>query len=235
MITPRLTIPSDLFYGFPSEHVRAETVNELRETPLGGHYTARTFVMTRSNGETRRVSTINEVRVAEDEGFSAASNTDMRAWSYFKRVDDLLSTLLIARASNVSFLKPVAQADLLPAQLVPLELNLNNPDTHTSWPDPQITIADMVREGRCKIEERDSGQLIIRAAVETTLTEVMKGDFNDDGIEDVLVWQFHKIASGTMHWSSTLALTRTNEHSLFSRIRLPFQRSLDASSVEYLV
>lgn len=223
MIAPSLTNASNLFEGISPERVTAENAYELRNATLGGYEAFPPFRMTRGDGETRPVKTINELRAAEDDGFYAATNADMRIWSYFKRVDDLLAAMFIARPSRVSFLQPITRIDLLPARLVPLELNVENPDDRTNLPAPNVTIADMSRDGRCKVDITTSSRVFVQAAVETTLTEVMRGDLNGDGIEDVLVWQFHRMAGGTMHWSSSLALTRTAEQALFSKVDLPFR------------
>lgn len=223
MIAPSLIIASTLFEGVRPEDVTAENVFSLRSTPLVGYEAKPAFRMMRNDGAAQAVRTIAELRAAEEEGYFAGTNADMRVWSYFKRVEDLLSAIYIARPSRVSFLKPISAIELLPARLVPLELNVENSDEQKDSLALNGTIGDLSKAGLCTVETNDAGRLVVRAAVETTLTEVMRGDFNGDGIEDLLVWQFHRMSGGSMHWSSSLALSRTSEHSLFSKVDLPFR------------
>ena len=223
MIAPSLIIASELFEGVAPEEVTAENVFSLRSTPLAGYESIPPFEMTSKDGTSRPVRTIAELREAEHEGFFAGTNAALRIWSYFKRVDDLLSALFMARASRVSFLKPISSVEYLPARLLPFRLNVENPGAPTNPPEPNVTVADMASAGRCKVNTKSANQVFIQAEVETTLTEVMRGDLNGDGVEDVLIWQFHRMSGGTMHWSDSLALTRTTDNAMFSKVDLPFR------------
>jgi len=222
VISPSLIITSPLFEGVASEDVTAENVFKLRSTPIAGYEADPPFHMIRSDGEARPVRTINDLKAAEEDGCLARSNADLVVLNYFKRIKDVLAAIYVARNSRVSFLQHISAVELLPARLVPFDVNLENSNESPLMP-PDVTIAKVVADGRCKVDVISPHQIFVEGTIRTTLTEVMRGDLNGDGIEDVLVWQFHRVSGGSMHWSETVALTRTSESSLFSRVDLPFQ------------
>jgi hypothetical protein len=223
MIAPRVTYRRALFREFRTEDITSASVSELRNHPLEDQHNPKGLrLVSNKNGETF-VRTINELRDAQADGYYAATNAEMQTLAHFGLVADLLSAIFIARPSKVSFLEPITRLDLLPAKFVSLNANLINADFDGSSSDTSGTIESWVNDGRCTAKITEENQVFIRASVMSTLTEVMRGDLDGDGSEDVLIWQRSRLVQGTMHWSSSLAFTRKTRDALFSKVELPFR------------
>ena len=225
MIPVQITYPDPLFEAIPTNEILSRSLPELRAAPLVS-VTSRNglpLISSQKGQATRTVRTLNEFYQAEDEGFFAATTVDMIEWSRFRLVADLLSAVMIARPASVSYLRPLSEVALIPANLFPMEEVGYNVESSQLELDPAATIESMEQAGKYKIVTREPGRLGVQNGVATMFTEVLIGDLDGDGVQDMLVWKSTKIVDGSLRWSSSLALTRVSNDALFSKVRLPFQ------------
>lgn len=221
MIPARVTYTHALFPGIATTEIAALDVSRLRNTPLNE---GPSLTMIGPHEKSRQVKTIREMEDAEREGFYASTNADMAGHSYFRLVSDLLDAVLLARESKATFLVPISRADLLPARYLSLYMNTEDPDYLHSIPSyKNLTIAEMAKGGIASIIESGPVNLQVRAGVDCHLVELLRGDLDGDGIEDMLVWQGCRAIGGSMAWGSSIAFTRLDNAAPFSTARLPFR------------
>ena len=156
------------------------------------------------------VRTCREYESAWEQGyFGGPSNASLKTSMWFGNQCDLLKTLQIAATPHKSFISfprvGTANLELFPYSLFPpiigeepesRELNA----TYQSKVKDGVLIVKNVSQNLLRIEGPGMGQ---------ELAEMVRADFNNDGIEDILFFEWNYAPHGTFGYRSIRILTRT--------------------------
>lgn len=158
----------------------------------------------------REIRTCADYRRAKKDGWSDSANTLERTTeSFFKDQCDVPLLVLAARPSRVSYVRNFkldqATLDLLPPSL--------------SWMMGDREVNDAERQGLSwkkfkpglKVREKYKNGIGVEEPDEATINLEIKafGDFNSDGIEDILLFKSTHIIGGTARNYYPVILTRT--------------------------
>lgn len=221
----KLIFDQPLFAGHATVEISPDQAAMLRRSSIvQSNGSSAKFTLVAPDKSNLLVETIEQLREAEEKGYYAPTTFDMVMHSRFELASNIISALLVAKESRESFLAPISNIELLPAKLLSLYINVGDPIYNSKIPDyKSLTILEMSNDGLCTIDERTPTSVSITAGVRCNLTELLRGDLDGDGIEDMLVWQGCRVLGGTMRWANSLALTRHGPLSLFSATSLPFR------------
>lgn len=150
----------------------------------------------------RKVGTCREYERASAEGWYALSTFDMAMESYFKRECGTLRSMARAARARSSFLDRPAPGlqgfDQLSASVLSPLLG-----------EGRGTVGDLVRAGRLTIAEQGTRALKLEAAgARGELTEIARGDFDGDGIEDILAFCAVHAEGGSYRSYDLMVLSR---------------------------
>jgi hypothetical protein len=167
----------------------------------------------------RSVHTSREYDLAISEGYYASSTYDIKTATRFAQKAELLTALERAATPTQSFIDSprVSVADLhrLPFRLFP-DLSSERPEdemvkTYQDKVDEGALVVKTVRQNLLVVEDEGMGQ---------QLMEVARADFNGDGIEDVLIFEYIWATGGTFGVGMVRILTRKSADGLFEEVAL---------------
>ena len=195
-------------------------IEALRDLPIdmGGNDTDG-VTLTNDKGEKVHVRTCREYDAALEDGYYPSSTYDISMASWFKYPCGLLNLLETAAIPQRSFLPTLKEGavnlELLPFSLFPelldFEDNIEN-----------VTYRDRVKQGLLKVT--DIGQNWFSCeddGLRQHLTEVARADFNDDGIEDILLSEAVHATQGTYRAYDLIILTRKSMAEKYEKVKLP--------------
>lgn len=154
------------------------------------------------------VRSCTEYESARKDNFEPRCNVDYKASVFYEHHCGLLSALeraTLPLKSNVSDPRiGVADLHLLPFGLFP---DLTN---QRSEQDNGISYEDKVRDGELLVKRVRTGLLTIQepAGMGQHLVEVVRADFNGDGLEEILVFEYCYATHGTLGYGGVLLLSR---------------------------
>ena len=163
------------------------------------------------NSKKVKVSTCQEYFDFKDKGYSADTTYDVTMESWFINACIPLRLLKEAKPSRVSFLAGSFLADD-PLKNLPLDLSLSlsSDDTKNlqAAKEKGLTWGKFIPDATVKII--DNNQIILNSAEKgsTSVDLLAFGDFNNDGIEDALVFVSHYVTDGSYRNFSIKILTR---------------------------
>ena len=86
----------------------------------------------------------------------------------------------------------------------------------------KTTYQDMVETGVLKVKSADKHVLRVEdEGMAQTMQEVVRADFNNDGIEDILVFEYHRAIGGTHGFGGIIMLTRKSIDGKLEEVRPP--------------
>lgn len=85
------------------------------------------------------------------------------------------------------------------------------------------TYQDLVDEGILAVKRVSSNLLEVEAAMGQTLIEAVRADLNNDGVEDMLLFEYCYATKGTLGYGNVIILTRKTPNSLFE-VETPLYR-----------
>ncbi len=172
----------------------------------GGNVQAEGLKMEAANegAPPRAVHSCAEYDAAVREGRYALSTADMSLESYFKRECGVLNAVAKAQPAQRSYISDprisLANLNLVSANAVAL-IAENVP--------PGRTLSDLVENGTASVKRDGYDRIEISAgSSKGDLVEIARGDFNGDGIEDILAFQSVHAEGGTLRAYDTVLLTR---------------------------
>ena len=195
-------------------------IETLRNRPikLGQNDHIDGVTLTNDKNQTRHVRTCREYDEAIREGFFAYSNSDIKLSSWFEHQCGLLKALQAATTPIQSFVSEpqvsIVDLELLPFSLFP-RLGETAKDTepnatYQSKVDDGTLIVKRLRQNLLRIEEREGmGQQLI---------EVARADFNGDGVEDILLFEYCYATHGTLGFGGIRIITRTSAVGKFETV-----------------
>lgn len=171
--------------------------------------------LTAADGQKRLCRTCREYDAATREGFYAASTYDMTMAVFFNHQCGLLSALKGARQPTKSFISEprvsLLDLDLVPYSFFPV-VTQHAPDASSK------TYQEKIDSGELVIRRVRSNLLVIEAprGMSQMLLEVTRADFNGDGLEDILLFEYCHATEGTYRYGSVKYVTRTSPDAMFS-------------------
>lgn len=202
--------------------VKRDELECLRDRPIrlghNGHIEG--VELTGPNDEKRLCRTCREYETAIREGYYANSTFDMKIATRFEHQCGLLRALDVARIPASSFVSDprtgIHDLDLMPLSFFPAspDCDANAEDgTYQDKLDRGQLVVKRIRGNLLELQEPEGfGQLLI---------EVTRADFNGDGIEDILLFEYGYATHGTMGWGGIKLITRLSADAKFSVVELP--------------
>lgn len=202
------------------EIAKAE-IEELRNRPikLGANDHIHAVTLTGPNGEKVDVSTCRQYDDAIKSGYYAYTTLDMKMAVFFEQQGGLLRALERAALPTVSYIS-APHVGIVDVNLLPYSLF------------PQLVEEDQKSVGQSYQDKINNGDLIIRRLTQNSLViqeqsgmgqqliEAARADFNGDGIEDILVFEYCYATHGTMGYGGIRILTRYGPTSQFQVLSL---------------
>lgn len=154
------------------------------------------------------------------EGYYAYTNYDIKISTWFEHQCGLLRALQVAGTPTTSFVsKPrvsILDLNLLPFSFFPVMPQHETDEdarTYQDKVDSGELIVKRIRGNLLTIEEQEGmGQMLI---------EVTRADFNGDGIEDILLFEYCYATHGSMAWGNIKLVTRLAADAQFSNVEVP--------------
>ncbi|MFM0011660.1 hypothetical protein [Paraburkholderia sediminicola] len=194
-------------------------IDSLRDRPVIS--SDQSLILHRGYAEEVEVRTCREYEQAIKDGYSASGTYAIKGASLFVHRAGLLNALERAAPAKTSFIDSprvgVVDLHLLPFRLFP------NLAEELPEEEQANTYLYKVANGSLVIQNVRQNMLVIAEleGMGQHLIEVARADFNGDGIEEILVFEYTWATHGTFGAGRTRILTRTNADALFEEVQLP--------------
>ena len=199
--------------GTEVKSIAKSEIDGLRDLPVsfGENKGIESVRLWKKKGDEIEVRTCREYDAALERGYSPANNMERKLASFFKYPCALLKALEIASVPKESFITDaevgVVNVELLPFSLFPHIGEYKSRQEFAK--DLQTTYQQKIETGELVVKERAEHILKIQGdGMEQLLQEIVRADFNNDGIEDVLVDEAHWVTQGTHSSYGIIVLTR---------------------------
>ncbi len=161
-------------------------------------------------GKQTIIRTCRDYQSALEKGYSAPNNFFFKASVSFIQQCGLLKLLQSAETPEQSFISApkvgVVDLELLPLSLFPW---VGDEDIRIVELPPNKTYQDKVRNGEFIVKNVSQNSLRIEGdGMGQQLIEVVRADFNRDGIEDILIFEYCYATGGTLGYGGIRILTR---------------------------
>lgn len=164
------------------------------------------------------VRTCKEYDTAIQSGYYALTNFDIKMSTFFEHQCGLLSSLQVATTPECSFIADprvgVVDLHLIPFSFFPSFGDVSQED------DPAATYQSKVDDGTIVIKRLRQNTLCVEEpeGMGQQLIEVARADFNSDGIEDILIFEYCYATHGTLGFGGIRILTCKTANGLFEVI-----------------
>ena len=195
------------------ESVRLEKKKDKRKTKNGKIKEKQVF-------DVIEVRTCREYEAALKSGYSPENNMERKLASFLKYPCAVLKALEIASVAEESFIRDVgvANVELLPFTVFPVLGEYKSRQAFAK--DLQTTYQQKIEAGELVV--RESTEHVLKIAykgVVQSLREIVRADFNNDGLEDVLVSEGNWVRQGTYSAYGLIVLTRKSLQGKFEVAR----------------
>ena len=195
-------------------------IASLRDRPLrfGQNDHIDGVTLTHSDGQRRNVRTCREYEAALEEGYYAYATVDIKMASWFEHQCGLLRSLETAAEPTASYLSDprvgITDLALLPFSMFPRF------DEAEEQSDPEATYQDKVDDGSLVVRKVKHNLLRIEQeeGMGQQFIEVARADFDGDGIEDILLFEYCYATHGTMGFGGIRLITRLSANALFQAL-----------------
>ena len=195
-------------------------IASLRDRPLrfGQNDHIDGVTLTHSDGQQRNVRTCREYEAALEEGYYAYATFDIKMATWFEHQCGLLRSLETAAEPTASYLSDprvgITDLALLPFSMFPRF------DEAEEQCDPEATYQDKVDDGSLVVRKVKHNLLRIEQAegMGQQFIEVARADFDGDGIEDILLFEYCYATHGTMGFGGIRIITRLSADALFQAL-----------------
>lgn len=169
-----------------------------------------------NESETIEVRNCRDFYKYMDKGYYAMTTYDMKDESYFNQTCDIIRAIEKIKPAKVSFMEKIGIIDLeywsgdIISFLGPEEDYPNYDET---------SIKELVESGEFKIRKTTSNSIQWEFGGNGQyIAELLKGDLNDDGIEDMLIFNYIYSVEGTFGYGFTQKWTKKKEAKYFELI-----------------
>ncbi len=202
--------------------VAKANIDELRDRPirLGSNDHIDGVTLTNDSKEETYVRTCKEYDAAIKAGYFPYTNFDIKMAVFFEHQCGLLRALEAAATPEASFIADprvgIVDLHLLPFSFFPQiggEPESSEPDaTYQSKIEDGSLLVRRIKQNALVIEEPEGmGQQLI---------EVARADFNGDGVEDILLFEYCYATHGTLGYGGVKILTRKGRNNRFENVAL---------------
>jgi hypothetical protein len=202
--------------------VAREEIETLRDRPIrfGENSTIDGVTLTNDANEERFVRTCREYDEAVSAGFYALTNFDIKMSSWFEHQCGLLNALQAAAPPMRSFISS-PRASILDLRLIPYSF-FPRVAPHEAGEENGGTYQEKVDDGSMVIKRVGHNllQIVEPGGMGQQFIEVARADFNGDGIEDILLFEYCYATEGTLGYGCVRIITRTSETAMFETVTL---------------
>ena len=210
--------------GAEVKSIAKDEIDGLRDLPVsfGENQSIESVRLQKKKGDAIEVRTCREYDAALKLGYSPANNMERKLSSFFKYPCALLNALEIASVAEKSFITDaevgIVNVELLPFSLFP---HIGEYKSRQEFArDLQTTYQQKIETGALVVREKTEHVLEIEfEGLVQSLQEIVRADFNNDGIEDVLVDEAHWVTQGTYSSYGIIVLTRKSMTGKFEVVR----------------
>ena len=198
--------------GTEVKSIAKSEIDGLRDLPVsfGGQSIESVRLWKKKVGEIE-VRTCREYDAGLKNGYHPANNMERKLASFFKYPCALLNALEIASVAEKSFITD-AEVGIMNVELLPFSLfpHIGEYKSRQEFAkDLQTTYQEKIETGELMVMEKAKHVLKIQGdGWVQSLQEIVRADFNNDGIEDVLVDEAHWGTQGTYSAYGIIVLTR---------------------------
>ena len=170
-----------------------------------------------------RVRTWREFDHYSQEGYIPCDMTDLRMSQWFIQGRGFVPFLEQAQPSKVSYVHDLPMdrrlLNILPIELGPLVSNEEDELAQKATAEGKTWLGFYPKT---RIRKRTKTMLHVQAAgFDVRLSVMAYGDYNGDGVEDVLLCVGHQATRGTLGYSFLAVLTRQGTNQVLRRIATP--------------
>jgi 5-methylcytosine-specific restriction endonuclease McrA len=169
----------------------------------------------------RAVCTVRQYVEAKSLGYDAQTGFAIKMEGFFRRALGVLKGVAAARSPEKSFIERprigLCDIRLIPSALLPYLGDAPDERKRRNLLHP--TVATLVTANEVRIQAIDSYSVAIAdCGLLTWWREVLRGDLDDDGVEDILVSQYVRALGGSFaHEVVPFALARRGPEELFEK------------------
>ena len=197
-----------------------DEVDQLLELPVKlGTLDMDGLELVGKNNSTVTVRTCREWQEAKEKGFHALTTFAMKMESYFNRAYGIINAVAQANVADKSYISEprvgVVDLNLFPVSILPGGMSDEDWVEIEEAASSGTTVQDWVEAGKVKIKSVSQHAIKLEYnGMGQYLWELMCADFNQDGIEDILLYQSNYAIGGTYGYRSTMTVTRlgSSEH-----------------------
>ena len=197
-------------------------IESLRDQPIRFGRNKHIDGVTLTNGEGKQtyVRTCREYESAPEGGYSPYTNFDLKMSTWFRHQCGLLNSLQTAITPQQSFISNpkvgIVDLELLPILFFPI---MGDESANMEFLDG--TYKNKVDDGVLVVENASQNSLSIREpnGMGQSLLEAVRADFNGDGIEDILLFEYCYATHGTFGYGGIRILTRKSIDGKFETVR----------------
>jgi hypothetical protein len=212
--TDKFPLNATVYFESGSWEVMAdsEKINRLFDEPVDLHAqgSGRAVRFTDGKGSEISISTCREYKAAVSAGYYPSDNTENKVSFVLATTCAILEAASQARLASVSYIRSprvgVTNFSLLSARLAPTRradrseiISLAGYTTIQELVEAGSISAEILSDTEVKIECQDQG---------VTLTELMRADFDEDGVEEVLIKEHFYIKSASFRSLSISLLSK---------------------------
>ena len=220
--------------GTEVKSIAKDDIDSLRDLPvrLGENKGIDGVTLSKRKVGKIHVRTCREYDEARKKGYYPLSTFDITMATFFKKPCGLLNALANASLPQKRFISDaevgIANVELLAYSLFPYFGDSKSPQEAKK--DSETTYQQKIETGELVVKEKSLHVLIIeKPGMGQSLRELVRADFNNDGIEDVLLFEYHWATEGTHRFGGIIVLTRKSMNGKFEVVRplAPKQSSSD--------
>lgn len=190
--------------------VARSEIDTLRDRPIRFGQNDHIDGVTLTNGasEERYVRTCREYDAALADGYFAYTNFDIKMSTWFEHQCGLLKALESASFASTSFIAD-PRASILDLKLLPFSLFPHFGENEAE-PDETATYQSKVDDGTLVVKRVGNNLLQVQEVegMGQQLIEVARADFNGDGVEDILLFEYCYATHGTLGYGGIRVITR---------------------------
>ena len=210
--------------GTEVKSIAKDNIESLRDLPvrLGENDGIDGVTLSKRKVGKIHVRTCREYDEARKKGYYPVSTFDITMATFFKKPCGLLNALANASLPRQSFISDaevgIGNLELLPYSLFPYLGETKSPQEAKR--DSETTYQQKIGTGELVVKEKSLHVLITEEpGMGQSLREMVRADFNADGIEDVLLFEYHWVTKGSHRFGGIIVLTRKSMNGKFEIAR----------------
>ncbi len=206
-------------FGAPKliEQIAAGELDALRDVPVA---VAEGLELTHDSDGKRAVRTCREYEQAIKDGFYPMTTVDIKMATFFEHRAGLLNVLERSREPIRSFINQprvgIVDLRLMPFTLFPSPEFGSEPSLEATYQDKvdsEVLVIKSIAQNRLLVEEAGGG-------FGQQMIEVSRADFNGDGIEDILLFEYDYATHGSFGAGTVRVLTRKSADGPFEEVQI---------------